>query len=55
MNWVSFRSEKFLDFNIVAFSFVFDNYCQTMNWPDLKESSHNFQRNCIISYFLIYI
>jgi hypothetical protein len=34
---------------------LFDKYCPIVNQLGSKDSSHDFQLNCVISYFFIYI
>jgi len=51
-----FRFKKFLDFDIVAFSFLFDKHCPIMEYLSLKDSSRNLQTNCIINFcFHLYL
>jgi len=45
----------FLNLDAVALSFVFDNYCLTIDKLDSKDLSHKLQTNYAISYFFIYI
>ena len=48
-----FRSKKFLDFDLIALSFLFDKYCPIMG---LKDPSRDLQINCAISFcFHLYL
>ena len=51
-----FSSEKISNFGTVAFSFLFDKYYLIMDELGSKDSSHDLQTNCAISfYFRIYL
>jgi len=51
-----FSFEKFLNFNTVALSFVFDNYYSTIDYVGLKNSSRKLQTNYAISFcFRLYL
>ena len=39
----------------VALSFLFDKNCPIMNYLDLKDSSHDFSANCVISFFRLHL
>ena len=41
----------FLVFGTVALSFLFDNYCLTVDQLGSKNSSRNLQVDCIISFY----
>ena len=47
-----FSSENFWLLAIVALSFVFGKNYLTMDYLDLKDSSHDFSANYVISFFL---
>ena len=52
----SLDSNFFLNFDTVAFSFLFDKQYPIMEQLDLKDSSRDLQVNCAISYlFYIYL
>ena len=46
-----FSSEIFWLLATVALSFVFGKNCPIMNYLGLKDSSHDFSANCVISFF----
>jgi len=51
-----FSSENFLVFKTIALSFLFDKYCPIMKSLGLKDSSHDLQENCVISFiFCLYL
>ena len=55
-NKALFRSKNFLDFDTVALSFLFDKHYPIMEQLGLKDSSHDLQVNCAISYlFYLYL
>jgi hypothetical protein len=53
--WATFRLWKnFNPMNSTTFV-LFDKYCPIMDQLDSKDSSRDFQLNCVISYFFTYI
>ena len=50
-----FRCENFWLLATVALSFVFDKNYPIMNYLGLKDSSHDFSANCVVSFFFVYI
>ena len=50
-----FSSGNFWLLTTVAFSFVFGKNCLIMDYLGLKDSSHDFLANCVISFFFVYI
>jgi len=50
-----FSSENFLLSATVVFSFLFDKNCLIIDYLGLKDSSHDFSANCVISFFFVYI
>ena len=46
-----FSSENFWLWTTVALSFLFGKNCPIMDYLDLKDSSHDFSANCVISFF----
>ena len=50
-----FRSKNFLDFDMVALSFLFDKYYPILEQLGLKDSSRDLQINCVISYLFLSI
>jgi hypothetical protein len=51
-----FRSRNFLDFDTIAFSFLFDKHCPIMEQLGLKDPSRDLHVNCAISYlFYLYL
>jgi len=47
-----FRSKNFLDFDVIAFSFLFDKYYSIIKQLSLKYLFRDLQINYTISYFL---
>ena len=50
-----FSSENFWLLATVALSFLFGKNCPIMDYLGLKDSSHDFSANCVISFFFVYI
>jgi len=50
-----FSFENFWLLATVALSFVFGKNCPIMDYLGLKDSSHDFSTNCVISFFFVYI
>ena len=50
-----FTSENFWLLATVVFLFLFDKNCLIMDYLGLKDSSHDFSANCVISFFFVYI
>ena len=50
-----FSSENFWLLATVAFLFVFGKNYPIIDYLDLKDSSHDFSTNCVISFFFVYI
>ena len=49
-------AKSFLKFDAVSLLIVFDNYCPTMDELGSKDSSRDFQLNCVISFcFCLYL
>jgi len=51
-------SSKFFFFSslaTLAFSFVFDKNCPIIDYLGLKDLSHDFSANYIVSFFFVYI
>ena len=46
-----FSSENFWLLATVALSFLFGKNCPIMDYLGLKDSSHDFSANCVISFF----
>ena len=51
----SFSFENFWLSTTIALLFVFDKNYLIMDYLGLKDSSHDFSANCIISFFFVYI
>ena len=50
-----FSSEIFWLLATVALSFVFGKNCPIMDYLGLKDSSHDFSANCVISFFRLHL
>ena len=50
-----FSSENFWLLTTVARSLVFGKNCPIMDYLGLKDSSHDFSANCVISFFRLHL
>jgi hypothetical protein len=50
-----FRFKKFLDFDIIVFSFLFNKHCSIIKLLGLKDLSHDLHINYTIRIFYLYL
>ena len=50
-----FSSENFWLLATIVLSFLFGKNYPIMDYLGLKDSSHDFSANCVISFFFVYI